>query len=118
VWQTLRGGVRVKVRYEQSNIVQEAARVLDKQYRSIIMTEGGLPADLQAQRDAKLCANAILTDWDGVTDDAGAVVPFSPSTALALLSDPEMGDFRRDVIYAARVGENFRAQEQAAVTKN
>jgi len=118
VWQDLKNGIRVRVRYEQSVPVQETARLLDKKYRSILLTEGGLPPEIQLKRDAELCATAILTDWEGVTEDDGTVIPFSPAKARELFLDPTLGDFLRDVIYASRVSENFRAAEQAALSGN
>lgn len=115
-WQDLRSGGKVKVRYENSTRVQDDARRLDKKYRAIMMTEGGLPAETQAERDTELCATSILVDWADITDENGALIPFSIENARRVLTDlPEM---RRDVVYAARVSENFRAQEQAQIAGN
>lgn len=116
VWQTMRSGARVKIRYENSFRVQEAARRLDRKYRALMMSEGGLPANIQAEREAALCASDIVADWEGVTDENDNPIPFSGENVLKVLTD--LPEFRRDIVYMARLAENFRLAEQAELAKN
>ncbi len=115
-WTDLRGGARVKIRAEASVFVREKARALDKKYRAIMITEGGLPPDVQDTRDTELCATAILVAWENVTDKTGTVLPFTVDNARATLTAlPRM---RQDILYAARIDETFRAQQQEVMAGN
>jgi hypothetical protein len=67
---------------------------------------------------AKLVATFLLTGWEGIADDAGNPIPYSPEKALELLSDRAMRELVKQVILAAtRVGERD-AEFTAAAVKN
>ncbi len=118
-WTTLRGGARVKIRSENSHVVREGARKLDKKYRSILMAESGLPAEIQDERDIALVGEFILVDWDvasGITNEKGEPLPFSKENAKWLCD--ALPGFRRDVVWAARTDDTFKAEQVAAMAEN
>lgn len=61
--------------------------------------------DVKADIAARCLADTILVDWEGLEDDDGGMVDYSPAIAKAILLDPEMGAFRDAVSWAANVAQ-------------
>lgn len=64
--------------------------------------------------DARVLSETILVDWQNLTDENDAPLPFSREKALELLSNPDFVVFRDAVAYAANVvAEGLADQAEA-----
>lgn len=68
---------------------------------------GGVIVDhkIKADLSARTLADTVLLDWEGLEDDDGKPLPYSPELAKTLLLDPEMTAFRDAVAWAGGVAE-------------
>jgi hypothetical protein len=99
-------GVAVRVRgYGNSDYRRKLAKL-----RPQMLSDD--PAEQEAL-DARLMAETILVDWDGIDD-----TPYSPETAKTLLADPDLAAFRMGVNYAASVVAREGQQTLEADAKN
>lgn len=113
-WVEFRGGVKVKLRSENSEKAVDFAHKLAKKQRQLVVANGGLlPKKLQDANEVALCAQALIVDWQGVTDRDGKALPCTQDNVRKVMQ--ELPAFRRDVLFAARVDETFKAEEMAAV---
>jgi hypothetical protein len=112
------GDVRLKVRGLGSKHYTEAVARLSR---------AAPPEDRLADRSLKPEATfrimgqamheAILLDWDGLSD-GGKALPFDKALALVWLTDPEFRPFLDAVTWAATVVENGRADAGKELEKN
>lgn len=99
------GDLRVKVRGfgntdYQAAIAREQSKV-SREDRLDGRAGGRIkPAVLDAIM-SRCMAEAILIDWDGLTDDEGAPITYSRERAAAFLTDPNLLPFRDAVAWAA-----------------
>lgn len=72
--------------------------------------------DLDANEIAQLLSETILLGWRGILNDDNTPLVFDAATAMKLLADPDYGDFRSAVIWAAQnVGrDRYASAEQDA----
>lgn len=72
--------------------------------------------DLSADEIAQLLSETILLGWRGILNDDNTPLVFDAATAMKLLTDPDYGDFRSAVIWAAQnVGrDRYASAEQDA----
>lgn len=105
------GGAKVTVRRLNCKPAQELRKKLQKPYRHIT-----IPDNVAEEIGNKVLSGAVLVGWDGVTDDAGAPIPYSPAAALALFE--KFPDFRDDVLMVANSREAFQAERDAETAKN
>ncbi len=113
-WVEFRGGVHVRVRSENSKKAVDFAHKLAKKQRQVIVANGGvLPKELADANEVALCEQALVADWKGVTDKAGNPLACTPENVRRVMK--ELPAFRRDVLFAARVDETFKVEQDAAV---
>lgn len=72
---------------------------------------------LSAKLYAKVLANTIVKDWEGVTYD-GDEIPFTVEACENLLSDPRMVDLVNHLTNLANSRETFRLGEIEDAAKN
>ena len=82
--------------------------------RSRIVSIRGKSGDLDREALDEVTMEAVATHvvmgWDGLEEDDGAVIPYSPSMALEIFRNPEGGDVYRAVQEEASDLSNFRAK--------
>lgn len=62
--------------------------------------------------------DAILLDWDGLTDENDAPIPYSREMAARLIQEADYRPFRDAVVWAATYVAESRAEDTEGVTKN
>ncbi len=115
VWVALGDGARVKVARFNNPRHRAVLDRLRRPYRSLIMSGRDLPDDVAETMTVEATADAILLDWDGISEN-GAPLPFSRETARRLLS--ELPDFRDAVAFLSMQAETFRREALETATKN
>lgn len=110
-WVELRAGVKVKIRSETSSIVRDYATKLAKTQRNILKANGWvLPPKMSDRNDVLMCKNAIVTDWDGVSDREGNPLPFSPDNVERVMTD--LPGFRNDILFVAKTDETYKSVKE------
>jgi len=61
---------------------------------------------------------ACLLDWDGVEDDEGKPVEYSPEQAATIIDDPRYAEFRLAVLWAASLVGKQLVEQLKADAKN
>ncbi len=103
--------LEVKLRSVHSRVVRREEQKLDRKYRvQIIAGNGFLDPDTQDEKDVLLVSRAVLVDWRGFQDDAGAALEFKPKVVQDTLT--EFAQLRRELLILARIDENFRSAAQ------
>lgn len=77
---------------------------------------GVLPEKVTKQLTSELYAKTIVIDWEGVTDDDGNEIPFSPEACQQYLE--RYPDFLREVMTQSMRAELFRQMELEENSKN
>lgn len=112
------GDVRLKVRGLSS---REFDEVRGRLLRALTRNErdrDGTPLPAAATRCfAVALGEAVLLDWDGITDN-GSAVAYDPSIAKKWLTEPDYEPFRDAVTWAARVADNEAAKSAETIEKN
>ncbi len=96
---------------------REAAKVTREQREGGRRDGAPLP-EVRERIMVKAMVETILLDWDGLTDDGGAPIPYTKETATTLLSDPDCRPFRDAVSLAAARVEEFTEDQVEAVAGN
>mgnify|MGYP003439894611 FL=1 len=94
------------------------ARVVEaktKPYRRQIQSET-ISAELSEQLTREIYAEAIVLDWEGVTDENGEIMPFTKENAVKLFKD--LPDLFADIKEQAGKAALFRNDVLAADSKN
>lgn len=112
------GDVRLKVRglssHEFDNARSRHIRSLPRNERD---RDGTPTPAAMSWCFALALADAVLLDWEGITDD-GVSVAYDPDLAKAWLTEPDFEPFRDAVTWAARVADNEAAATNEAIEKN
>lgn len=113
------GDLRLKVRASDSVTVRSLAARL---YRAVSRDDkdagGSIKAEAADRIGGEVLARAVLLDWDGLTDDAGAPIPYALAAAHAMLIDPDFRAFRAAVEWASANAASSAATSDAAVLGN
>lgn len=96
-------GVRLQVRSINNKNFQNAR---EQRISKLIKDLGRSPYSSETgPHIAKLAATFLLLGWEGICDDDGKAIDYTPQKAMDLLSDPAMRALTEQVIWAAtRVG--------------
>lgn len=78
----------------------------------------GLQADDRERIVGECLHEAILLDWRGLTDEAGAPIPFTSDLARDLVANPEYAKFRAAVVWAANLVSEEAGESIEAGAKN
>ena len=116
VWHELGSGLRVKLARWGNPRFTKRFEELVSPHRADIEA-GTLDADVDAQVMAKVMAETILLDWDGVEMD-GKVVKYTTVDAEELLKREDLRDFRAEVQKRAQKIEKYRIANIKADAKN
>lgn len=113
VWQDLGDGGRVKVARLGNPKWQRAYNKLPHGLRNAASSGRlkGAQADEFDKRNARVLAETILLDWDGMEEEDGTPIPYSVEAAEQALF--ELKDFRTAVVQLAGDMANFQAEEVA-----
>lgn len=115
-WVDLGGGLKIKVRALDSTHSRETRRKLEEPYSALIRSTGSLPDDKAEEVMTKQLAQSIVVDWQGVTEEDGAPLPFSPAAAEKMFQ--KYPDFRSEVAMIITDRSTFKRQAQEADLKN
>jgi len=77
---------------------------------------GAIPDGVAEKLFLEVYAEAVVLDWEGVTDEHGNPLPYSKENAVKLFSD--LPDLFRDVQNQAAAISNFRAEVTEDTIKN
>ena len=95
-------GVTLKVRSlynkDYQHAQQAAARKIARRYGNRLV-----PPDVQTKAYARLLADHVLLDWDGITDESGNGVEYAPEYGRDVLADPKYRRLADAVTWAANV---------------
>jgi len=111
VWHTLAPGVCVCVARWNNPLFQ---RALEDELEE---RSDGLDEDEDRAVMARVLAQTILTDWQGIVFE-GEELPYSPANAEKVLADPRMRDFRLEVTKRAQRAERYRIKRLDDDRKN
>jgi len=95
VWVDLGEGLRVKVaRMSRTNVnYRNALQQLGRPHRSLVRRTGEMPEDVAEQITLEAAAKHILLGWEGLVEDDGTEIEYSPEKALEVLTEfPEFTD--------------------------
>lgn len=105
----LEGGVRVFIARARIRLWRARVRELLEPHRKELRA-GTLPLDVLTRIEGEAAADTLIRGWEGLTDDDGDVVPYSPEKARELMTDPRYERFQDLIIGEAEHLENFRAE--------
>ena len=111
-------GLVVTVRSTATPAYRNAQARLLRPLARVVAAGMPIPAERQDEITARLLAEEVVVDWEGVADDAGQPIPFSPARAFEIFRDPAYRPFRDLVFEAANTAETFRRQFVEDVAKN
>lgn len=112
------GDVRLRVRGLSSPIVVAVrGRKERKVPRDQRERDGSLKAEVGIQVFGEVLHEAVLLDWEGLTDN-GTPVPFDSDLANTWLTDPDFAFFADAVVYAAQIVDKGRVEQSDALLGN
>ena len=103
VWVEMDAGVEVRVARLNNDKARAKRRELEKPYRNF----REVPESVNEGILRKVVASTVLLDWKGLTDDAGAKMPYSAAKAEELFE--LYPDFLNDVVSVSMARETFQA---------
>lgn len=93
VWCDIGEGARLLIARAGNPDHENAVAQLERDYRSQSLAgDGELAPDVRRKIAIQALAKTILKGWEGLVDDNGGEMPYSPEAALQLLSQAR--DFR------------------------
>lgn len=112
------GTLRLKVRGSGSAVytatLSRLSRAVERAERN---RDGSLKTEAATRVMGTAMHQAVLLDWDGLTDN-GKPVPYDKELALTMLTSPDYRPFLDAVVFAASVVENGREQIEEDLGKN
>ncbi|MGE0714472.1 MAG: hypothetical protein AB7P02_03435 [Alphaproteobacteria bacterium] len=111
-------GLVVTVRSTATPAYRNAQARLLRPLARIVAAGMPIPAEKQDEIMARLLAEEVVAGWQGLADDDGQPIPYSPERAAAIFRDPACRPFRDLVLEAAGTAETFRRKRLADVAKN
>ena len=126
VWVDFENGVAFRIRRFSSEISMKARREAEKPHTARLRN-GKISDEVAEQIAIEQLANGIIADWKGlyepVLDENGKPkigedgkplekeIKFSKKAALEILNDPELEEFRAELIRISIERDNFKADE-------
>lgn len=115
-WMPYRGTSKLKVAKLNNQEYQSFRARKALEFSDVLQREDE-KADEKAEEITVEClAYHVLKDWSGFGSGKEETV-YSVEKAIELLSDPELTDFREDVVNMAANQNNFRPEEAAKAVK-
>lgn len=113
------GDLRLRVRGFGSKAFVTAqaklARAVPKDER---MRDGQLFPATAIRVLGEAAAEALLLEWDGLTDDADKPLAYDAKLAKTWCTEPDYRHFLDAVVWASQVVENGRSEQTEAIEKN
>lgn len=109
VWKEFDGGIKLKLRRLSSKASQDARKEAEKPYTSQLR-EKEPDTEILEKVFIQQLARGVIVDWEGVQDEDGKEIPFTPDLGVELLSDEALKDFRGEVIGFAISRDTFKAE--------
>jgi hypothetical protein len=108
-------GIRVKIRSIHSAAHRRLQSKLMRRVTRATVRGADVDIDEIDRINTRCLLEAVLLDWEGITDDKGKPVPYSREMAETLLTDRKYRKFRDGVAWAAQeVGDQDLAALEAA----
>jgi hypothetical protein len=119
-WVDWRDGVRLLIASVDSPAYVRASREYFRENREACAEAFGEDQNTRALFDAlrPVFAKTILLGWEGIDDEDGNPIPYSPENALTFLTDPELVHLWDFVLSAAQNVAAYRRSVLEAVRKN
>jgi hypothetical protein len=112
------GDVRLRVRGLSSPVVVATrGRKERKVPRDQRERDGSLKPEIGIVVFGEVLHEAVLLEWDGLTD-GGKPVPFNSDLAKTWLTDPDFAFFADAVVYAAQIVDKGRADQSETLMGN
>lgn len=115
VWVNFGDGIRVKVRRMKSRISQETRKELEKPYLADIR-KGGITEEQAKEMLLQQISQAIISDWEGVTDKDGATLPCTPAAKYNILK--ALPEFLDEIFVISTERDNYKAVADEDTEKN
>lgn len=109
------GGVTLRIARQNNPAYREYIAQLIRPYREEVEAKN-LADDVWVELINKAMSKTILVGWDGIKDDNGNEIQYTPEKALDFLS--QMPDFREVVSAFSTNMENYRVSELEKDIKN
>ena len=116
VWFSIDSTTRIKVARAFTQKYGKVLRNEMKPYR-YALDHGMLNEEKSSQIMAKVMAECVLMDWEGLTLN-GEEVPYSTEKAYEILKDPQFRDFLRMVDEMSKDSAAFRESAMQEKAKN
>jgi hypothetical protein len=119
VWHTLRGGIRVRIaRAGNPRASELTLKLIGEARERLRLPEGPLPGKEWDQILARVVAEAILLDWENVTNEADEPIPYSVEEGMKALLDPALHDFAREIDQLSGNRQHYALKQEEAALKN
>jgi len=125
VWLEYVAGFKVKVASTATRAFRDAMEAAMLPYRELIRADQGkekgerkFTDEMRTQVLREVVAKHVLVGWEGLEDDDGQPLPYSPERALELLSDPAMHRLVSWLETVAASEEVYRAERLERDRKN
>lgn len=112
------GDLRLRVRGASSpRVVAVRARKQRAVPRNERLRDGSLTVETTIRIETEVLHEAVLLDWDGLTD-GGKPVKYDPALAHEWLTNPDFRDFADAVVWASQVADRGIAEQKEEVAEN
>lgn len=108
-WMPVAQGVEIRVRSQQSETARNVSKQLLSRYRAALAVGASLSAEQNTDFEVEFVANALATDWKGMTDGEGATEAAMACTVenVRMLAR-ELPHLRRQILAYSDSLENYR----------
>lgn len=106
VWVDFGDGIRVKVRRLNSDKSRDVRKQLEAPYSAQMRRGQELPDSVSEEILKKQICHGVVIAWEGVTDEKGKVLDFTPDNAYKVFTD--LPDFLNDVATASATRATFK----------
>ncbi len=112
------GDLRLRVRGASSpRVVAVRARKQRAVPRNERLRDGSLTVETTIRIETEVLHEAVLLDWDGLTD-GGKPVKYDPALAEEWLTNPDFRDFADAVVWASQVADRGIDDQKKDITEN
>lgn len=109
VWIAGPGDTRYLVARSDNPEAEKLAKELMRPYRKLVRM-GQMPKEKQEEISLSVLSRTILRDWDGVKDESGKAIAYTPDAGFAELKASK--DFAEFIATIANEAANYRDEEE------
>lgn len=116
-WIQVDDGIRFRVRRANSARAVEIRADIEKEYlRHKVRATGEYPKEIAEELGFKYISHAYLAGWEGVCDDNGVPIHFTPNEAHKLIKEiPDLGML---ILTEATTRGNFKVEDKKEMAGN